>query len=443
MKKWFYTVVATLLAIAFVISVVFIGIILKHDYDRADDVDKVSWEVVGMFFFLVVLPLAGSILLFGLGLGKINPNKLIKISFVFACLGVLSFIVMVVALLDIIDVGNISFGIFISGLILQSIGWILMMIGTAISRPNQQGELIGGEVNLPVTVSRAKWWFFGISIFSIVLMLAVGGVVISSLNSHANTVDEMNDYIANNETDESKCSMASSLPGRRTNSYSNKCYKRIAIEKKDCTICEGIQSDSRGYSEKPNCYRDCAKATKNVEWCVKSSNEGRTGSCWISVMIEIENVSFCQELKQEGHYGADNCFEGIAKKLENASLCDEISRNSSRDYCYEQIAIDTLNVESCREIKDLNMGDRCFSGIAERTNNSLLCEEINEQDDKFSCKARIGGMWELCSNIADSQKKKHCFLNKAFYTKDPSVCKDVYGEDEQDRLDVCMEAASE
>lgn len=75
----------------------------------------------------------------------------------------------------------------------------------------------------------------------------------------------------------------------------------------------------------------------------------------------------------------------LARTINNPNLCD-IAVGETKDHCYFNIAIDKTDFNLCSKITADNLRHNCWVTIAWRTKNASLCDEIMEEYSKNICK---------------------------------------------------------
>ena len=124
------------------------------------------------------------------------------------------------------------------------------------------------------------------------------------------------------------------------------CYYNLAIKLKDPTICTKMRHISptvnaveyciRESTTSPEtckklgdwedtCYMEWALEYSQPEYCEKS--EGHKIECYRELSIKLNDLDLCK--KSGGSY----CYQIIAKRLKDPSICDNIKEESIKKYC--------------------------------------------------------------------------------------------------------------
>jgi hypothetical protein len=114
--------------------------------------------------------------------------------------------------------------------------------------------------------------------------------------------------------------------------------------------------------------------------------------CDAKKVSEGENLSIC-----ESSYSPPACYYVVARKTQNASICDNIKIKDNqfrrpdldRDSCLTDVAKLNNDPSLCEKILDEYQGMSCYSDLAEKTKDFSLCEKS---------KYRIGGYYKGCFN---------------------------------------------
>ena len=112
------------------------------------------------------------------------------------------------------------------------------------------------------------------------------------------------------------------------------CYILISIENpEDLAICEKIQNTE----DKELCYRRVAVKKKDPSICdlIQRDPNPIKEKCFMDVAIEKKDVSICN--KNQVQIWKNLCFTGVAIAKKDSSICDLISDEEAKDTCHKNI----------------------------------------------------------------------------------------------------------
>jgi len=154
-----------------------------------------------------------------------------------------------------------------------------------------------------------------IVVIAIIAVTIVGGIFI-----YKNSNQPENKEI---KTDTSKCKLITDI------SEKDACYKQIAIEQSDASIC-GLMTYSDLYSSPVNskeardCYIQIAVAKKDFDIC---KSKLLWGDCYLEVAVATDNVSNCKKLTEDTY--KYKCYAKFAEIKKDTSICESIIAISS------------------------------------------------------------------------------------------------------------------
>jgi len=254
------------------------------------------------------------------------------------------------------------------------------------------------------------------------------------------------------------------------------CVTNIAVNKKELEYCVVLDS---GYGRvQDECYRDVAKAKKDISICDKIRIHER-GECleWFlsrtddpeEICLEMnDSESFLVCVKQldcEDSMNKEACRELVDKTIDNPNFCEY---DTEKNDCYIKLATEFKNISYCEELRNKNW---CYAKYARAVDNMKICEMIRP-DWRHNChslfneseileyKFKSGVREEIpeCMPYLDSDREQ-CYYDKALKdsnhllcnntggmrsdcyrhiviaTEDPKVCEDI--EDQNDK-DGCL-----
>jgi len=179
------------------------------------------------------------------------------------------------------------------------------------------------------------------------------------------------------------------------------CKIVVAIAKNDSKICDEIGCPEIGSTlgicmNKDKCYEEIAIKTKNLSLCenVKHHIQADKDYCFA---LAKRDISLCSKTND-----SKICY-GLAFELEDPSLCKYIESSvPARDLCLKRLAIELKNPTICSDIDNINSKDDCYEELA------ILLLDVN-----------------MCENINDIYDRYKCYQTIAAFTRDTSICKKI------------------
>lgn len=174
----------------------------------------------------------------------------------------------------------------------------------------------------------------------------------------------------------------------------DKCIYKFAIDRNDSALCDKLVSRLT----QDECYFNVAPSA-GLSTCNKIVNESFKKQCYSN----LRNYSiFCQGLV---NYSYSLC---IAMASNNPKECNAIENSTWVDQCYFDFAENKTSFQACGDVKSSGLRDSCYEFIALKTKNQSLCEMINFVYLKQLCLARIVGTEAYCENLTDYLQRDSC-----------------------------------
>ncbi|HIK00327.1 TPA: hypothetical protein H1016_02175 [archaeon] len=112
----------------------------------------------------------------------------------------------------------------------------------------------------------------------------------------------------------------------------------------------------------------------------------------------------------------DDCYKYYAEKFSDIKLCDKINYLADKDACYENIAVKEKDKSLCAEIDNSNnypydTGADCYYKIAVLQNDGIICDLIKEKSAPYDR-----------YNFNIKHKKAQCYYEVALNTNNPALC---------------------
>ncbi|MBD3252329.1 hypothetical protein GF386_01210 [Candidatus Pacearchaeota archaeon] len=146
------------------------------------------------------------------------------------------------------------------------------------------------------------------------------------------------------------------------------CFLALAKATNDESFCEKINKTSY-QSWRNRCFSEIAVNKKDHEICRRIyvyDKEGKLNSC---DTIELENI----------------CRKDVAVARGDLKYCEENLEGVSRDFCIFGVAKTRKNHQVCFTIKDNTIKANCFIYFAKLNSDIIICDEIWDEDKKIGC----------------------------------------------------------
>ena len=160
---------------------------------------------------------------------------------------------------------------------------------------------------------------------------------------------------------------AESIGGREAVDF---CLYHEAWDKKSKNICHLIENSGR----QDDCYSVVSISAKDESLCANIGIEWYRNSCYRNVAKEKMEVTICNfisgsEVSTDEGDGIvmpsekykKLCFGEVAVLTKDANICKSIINNPDRENCFWMVARDTRNKEICNLINDNISRGNCIS----------------------------------------------------------------------------------
>jgi hypothetical protein len=187
------------------------------------------------------------------------------------------------------------------------------------------------------------------------------------------------------------------------------------------SVCDNMPGtpfkDTAG-TEKLKCYSMVGEKGNNILACSKIVQlDCITNAAKNIVANGNLDVLICEQLSDTQQKSF--CYWGIAKAVNNASLCNNVIDN--KEMCYSNIAESMGGVESCYAIIGNNFTRKeCFTKVAIKLNQPELCQNIAidydggyDRDECYTSVAVENKDSTGCSNVLGETYRSMCYQNSA------------------------------
>jgi len=178
------------------------------------------------------------------------------------------------------------------------------------------------------------------------------------------------------------------------------CFKEVAFEKNNVTICNNIATQDRKEScvlslviDKGSSPELCNKITnsimhdqclggtaKSIDTCNQINQMDMKEACVASTVKLINDLAVCQGLTIGVH--KLDCISNLANSLGDISICDNLG-GEDRDNCRVRFANSFTNQEQCETLASeiaygKNLIDNCYHAVALKSKDISLCYKMAE-----------------------------------------------------------------
>ena len=135
-----------------------------------------------------------------------------------------------------------------------------------------------------------------------------------------------------------------------------------------------------------------------------------------------------------------------AREDGDISHCEKIQGGDGRDLCYDVIVGKSSNpdVSLCRKISAQDIRNPCYNSASFKLKDPSICKEIlgdQHLSDLCYTNAAIAKFdVSFCNNIVSTSQKDFCYEEIAKKKKDPSICNDIKGGRHRDSCFSALDA---
>ena len=169
---------------------------------------------------------------------------------------------------------------------------------------------------------------------------------------------------------------------------------------------------------------------------------GRIDRCYDRVAQKVKDPTICERIS--GEFRKDDCFSDIAVRLKDWELCNKIVNKDEKNDCLFGVAKSTNDIELCNKIDSLNSSQKndCLTNVAIWKNDINICLNLKNISNKNDCLSQVAIRkrdFDICDKITSKSEKTSCQVNIAVNSRKPENCKKI--ENEASRL-LCVEQLS-
>ena len=199
------------------------------------------------------------------------------------------------------------------------------------------------------------------------------------------------------------------------------CFREVAVNKKEPTICNLITSQINEYLEylEDECYIAVAKFKKDETICENEKMQPTTYSsgiyrdiCYDNLAKIKRNPSLCDEIGNAIALGKENCYIDMAIIMDNSNFCKKVLDKTYRNWCLKEIQQRNLTPE------EVTAGF-FYWYINEGGNPERLKERVditNEYKQKIARITSKGGLMADPVIFAQAEPEDRVSIGKAIIT---------------------------
>lgn len=176
-----------------------------------------------------------------------------------------------------------------------------------------------------------------------------------------------------------------------------------------------------------SCYEFIALKTKNQSLCEMINFNYSRQLCLARI---IGSEGYCENLAD--YLQRDACIRTFAVENLNEIKCDIIETDLYRDMCLQEIAAAKGDAIICSRITCyacIKDKDNCFKGVAESTKIVAPCSQISEPLTRDLCRletAKLSVNASQCSSIENNYRRDNCYsIIINYYVYAPSTCEGI------------------
>jgi len=117
------------------------------------------------------------------------------------------------------------------------------------------------------------------------------------------------------------------------------CYKNVAINEKDPTVCERIPKEIDPYMEyqEQDCYVEVAVSKRDETICAKAREIYRD-ACYEKIAEIKKNPDICEEIIDRDYVGhKDNCYIAVAITKQDSTICEKAQNQIYKSWCVKTV----------------------------------------------------------------------------------------------------------
>jgi len=198
----------------------------------------------------------------------------------------------------------------------------------------------------------------------------------------------------------------------------------------DTSMCDNLD-----HLAKSDCYRAIAKEQIDFSICDKIQDKVEKGKCYVDLVAEgRKDLSMCDKIQDPGE--KDICYGVVAEQKKELSICGRIKNQDIKDMCYGNIINGTKDPLTCGEIQDQLEKNICYDSAALALQDPSVCDRIQEQSVvpaiRYYCYEKVAVKMQDPSVCKRSQRQStidNCYVAVAFAVKDSSICNKIQDQE--------------
>lgn len=252
---------------------------------------------------------------------------------------------------------------------------------------------------------------------------------------------------------------------RENSEERNKCFYRLALDRKDVSLCneisltllnpdiksegnKSIMTPTGGVGpegpipvhvpHRAQCQKDIAILIEDPRICddIKTYSNIKK-ECYFELANQLGDTSLCDKLPEEKVIAGktrSECYDAVSKYFNQSKLkefstgtrCDKIVYPDTRDKCYYDIAPVKKDQSICENIQAEHIRDWCYIRVARAKEDPDICERVTEpRGNRRKCYVSLAKELQnpdICERIRKKVNKDMCFSEIAKIKQDASIC---------------------
>ena len=198
------------------------------------------------------------------------------------------------------------------------------------------------------------------------------------------------------------------------------CLAGFALNKSSEVACGAITKQN-------DRYYCLALVKKSVAACLDAPLSPVRDSCIEQASETLGDMSGCSLATEDGTY-QNICYLHFAVGGNNATLCQLVASETSRDACYKNYSISTATVDACPKVMESTNRVDCYLKSAKLSRKPSLCNPLGTNDLKNICYPGAilypaeGPLPSDCPGVSSTDWRDKCYYQAARATYNGTLC---------------------
>lgn len=199
----------------------------------------------------------------------------------------------------------------------------------------------------------------------------------------------------------------------RNNYDPDACYFSAATQNSHLEICNKIKNQG----SRDRCQGSVMGDQKNPEGCFLLPTQNSKDYCYAEIARLTKDYLSCNSILDNNI--RDNCLFfsiPIDANKSDAEICEMSDNQSYKNRCYERFGIMLNDEFFCSKIEDVTAphsdNSLCYQSVARKKLDSSLCEKIDRESDKNECRENVSYSKSLRSDIDKNNQNNNILWNE-------------------------------